>query len=131
MPREHRRTDTPDANWEQTRTQPTWGTDLGAGEVVELRPRGSRLLWHFEVYDAGAPVAGTSVTVDAAVVTFGREAGQDTFVSGQLDATVPQGSRRIERELGKSGTNAINILAIAGLTGSEEIRVFVDEDVEP
>jgi hypothetical protein len=130
MPREHRRLDAIDVNWEATRTVPTWGTDLAAGEVVELRPRESRLLWHFEVYDAGAPVPGAAVTIDATVVTVGRDAGEDTFTAGVLDALVPRGSRRIERELGKSGAVAINVTAIAGLAGAQEIRIFVEEDVE-
>lgn len=124
-----------DPDWAGTHTPPTAGTDLAAGEVRELSPRGSRIVWRWEVYDgiedSALPVAPGTATISVEFVTRERNRGEDVLDAGEPDLAVPAQKRRIEFELSSSGLSSIRVIAFTDLPATGAVWIFGEGDVDP
>jgi hypothetical protein len=139
--KEHRRIsftggviDTPDPDWAGTHTPWAAGADLEAGDIAELSPRGSRVIFSWELYDGvgdgAATVAPGSNTIDVQIVTRRRNRGVDVFDAGVLQLTVAPQTRQIEFEMPSDGVSVVRVVG-SSLTGTGGIWIYASEDVDP
>jgi hypothetical protein len=139
--KEHRRIsftggviDSPDPDWAGTHAPWAAGSDLAAGEIAELSPRGSRVIFSWEVYDGvgdgASPVAPGANTIDVQWVMRRRVRGADVFDTGVPQLAVAAQTRQIEFEIPSQGVAAIRVTG-SSLTGTGAVWIFASEDVDP